>query len=152
MKPKAILIMALWLIAGSAFAMSPFMGTWKLDEKKSKLDPAMGKNMTVIYAPQGSMVKVTVDGVDAKGKPTHNEWLGRFDGKDYAVAGDQGIDMRAYTQMNSRALGMTLKSHGKVVGTGEITVSRDGKTRTVTLDTTMPKGKKTHSVGVYNKG
>jgi len=42
--------MALWLLAGSAFAASPLMGTWKLDESKSKLDPAMGKNTTVIYA------------------------------------------------------------------------------------------------------
>jgi hypothetical protein len=43
MKPRAILVMALWLLAGSAFAASPLMGTWKLDESKSKLDPAMGK-------------------------------------------------------------------------------------------------------------
>jgi len=25
---------------------------------------------------------VTVDGVDGRGKPTHNKWTGKFDGKD----------------------------------------------------------------------
>ncbi len=152
MKPKAILVMALWLVAGSAFAASPMMGTWKLDESKSKLDKSMGKNTTVVYAKEGRKVKVTVDGVDAKGKPTHNEWVGKFDGKDYAVTGDQSAaDMRAYKEVNDRTLDMTLKKGGQVVGTGQIMVSSDGKTRTVTLDATNPKGKKTHSVGVYNK-
>jgi len=151
MKSKAILVMALWLIAGSAFAASPLMGTWKLDESKSKLDPAMGKNTTVIYAQEGSKVKITVDRVNAKGKPTHNEWVGKFDGKDYPVMRDQAFDARAYHQVNDRTLDMTLKKNGKVVGTGLVTVSSDGKTRTVQLDAMTPKGKKTHTVGVYNK-
>ena len=143
--------MALWLIAGSAFAASPLMGTWKLDESKSKLDPAMGKNTTVIYAQEGSKVKITVDGVNAKGKPTHNEWVGKFDGKDYPVTGDQAFDARAYKQVNGRTLEMTLKKKGEIVGAGLVTVSGDGKTRTVQLDAMTPKGKKAHIVGVYNK-
>lgn len=151
MKPKAILAMALWLVAGSAFAANPFMGTWKLDESKSKLDPAMGKNTTVIYAKEGRKTKITVDGVDAKGKPTHNEWIGKFDGKDYAVTGDQSFDMRSYKEVNDRTLSMTLKKDGKVVGSGLVTVSPDGKTRTVQLDTMTPKGKKSHIVAIYNK-
>jgi hypothetical protein len=151
MKPKAILIMALWLIAGSAFAENPFMGTWKLDEAKSKIDKSIGKNMTVVYSKEGRMIKVTVDGVDAKGKPAHNEWVGKFDGKDYAVTGDPSSDARMYKQVNDRTLDMTSKKGGKVVGTGQIVVSTDGKSRTVTLDTMNSKGKKTHSVVVYNK-
>ena len=143
--------MALWLLAGSAFAASPLMGTWKLDESKSKLDPAMGKNTTVIYAQEGSKVKITVDGVNAKGKPTHDEWVGKFDGKDYPVTGDQAFDARSYKQVNGRTLDMTLKKKGKVVGTGLVSVSGDGKIRTVQLDAMTPKGKKAHIVGVYNK-
>jgi len=143
--------MALWLLAGSAFAASPLMGTWKLDESKSKLDPAMGKNMTVIYAKEGRKVKITVDGVDAKGKATHNEWVGKFDGKDYAVTGDQAFDMRSYKEVNDRTLSMTLKKDGKVVGSGLVNVAPDGKTRTVQLDATTPKGKRSHVVAVYTK-
>src|SRR5271157_1793435 len=64
------------------------MGTWKLNEAKSKISPGTAKNVTVVYAPAGDAVKVTVDGVDADGKPAHNEWTGKFDGKDYPVTGD----------------------------------------------------------------
>jgi hypothetical protein len=62
------------------------MGTWKLNEAKSKLTRGAPKNTTVVYEPVGDNVKVTVDGVDANGKPTHNEWIGKFDGDDYPVA------------------------------------------------------------------
>ena len=63
------------------------MGTWKLNAAKSKIGAGAPTNNTVIYAPAGDSVKVTVDGVDASGKPSHNEWTGKFDGKDYPVAG-----------------------------------------------------------------
>jgi hypothetical protein len=150
MKPKAIVFIALLLTCGSALAANPFVGTWKLDEAKSKLDRGMGKNTTVVYAREGNKIKVTVDGVDAKGKPAHNEWVGKFDGKDYPITGDQTFDTRAYKQVNDRTLAMTLKKGGKVLGGGQVEVSRDGKTRTVTLDTVM-KGRKTHNVAVYDK-
>jgi hypothetical protein len=26
-------------------------------------------------------VKITVEGVDGEGKPAHNDWIGKFDGK-----------------------------------------------------------------------
>jgi hypothetical protein len=48
-----------------------FMGTWKLNEAKSKFTPGTGENTTVVYEAGGDSVKVTVDGVDADGKPTH---------------------------------------------------------------------------------
>jgi len=36
-----------------------------------------------VYEAAGDSVKVTVAGIDGDGKPTHNEWTGKFDGKDY---------------------------------------------------------------------
>ncbi len=58
------------------------MGTWKLNEAKSKISPGAGKNTTVVIAAAGDNVKVTVDGIGADGKPAHNDWTGKFDGKD----------------------------------------------------------------------
>ena len=55
----------------ACFAANPQMGTWKLNEGKSKIAPGMGKSMTVIYSEQGDKIKVTVDGADKDGKPTH---------------------------------------------------------------------------------
>ena len=94
------------------------MGTWKLNEAKSKIAAGTGKNVTVVYAAAGDSVKVTVDGVDADGKPAHNEWTGKFDGKDYPVTGDPATDTRSYTRVNDHTLSLTNKKGGKVALTG----------------------------------
>src|SRR5205814_4785761 len=134
---------------GMCYAADPFMGTWKLNEKKSKLAPGNGKNDTVTYSnTMMGRVKVTVDGTSPDGKPAHNAWTGKFDGKDYPVTGDPTSDSRAYTKANDRTLEMTVKKDGKVTGTGRVAVSADGKSRTVTLNGTNAKGKKFKSTAV----
>ena len=80
--------LALCFASGAMCLANPQIGTWKLNEAKSKLDPEMGKNSTVIYQAEGDKIKVTVEGTDPKGKPTHNAWVGKFDGKEYPVTGD----------------------------------------------------------------
>jgi len=132
-------------------ADDPFMGTWKLNVAKSKIGAGAPTNSTVIYAPAGDSVKCTVDGVDGSGKPSHNEWTGKFDGKDYPITGDANADMRSYTKVNDRTLSTTQKKGGKVVSTGKIVVSADGKSRTVTNDITSADGKKIASTAVYDK-
>jgi hypothetical protein len=127
------------------------MGTWKLNEAKSKLNPSGPKNHTVTYAAAGDSVKVTVDGTDAAGKPTHNEWTGKFDGKEYPVTGDATSDMRSYTRVDDHTLELTGKKGGQVTLTGRVQVSADGKSRTVTVSGTDPKGNKFTSTAVYDK-
>jgi hypothetical protein len=127
------------------------MGTWKLNEAKSKFAPGSPKNNTVVYEAAGDNIKVTVDGVDAEGKPTHNEWTGMFDGKDYPLTGDPTADMRSYKKVNDRTLDLTNKKDGKVVVTGKIAVAKDGKTRTITTTSTDAQGKKVKNVAAYDK-
>jgi hypothetical protein len=127
------------------------MGTWKLNEAKSKFAPGSGKNTTVVYTAAGDNIKVTVDGVGADGKATHNEWTGKFDGKDYPVTGDSSADTRSYKRVNSHTLDLTNKKGGKVTLTGHIVVAADGKSRTVTTSSTDDKGKKIRNTAVYDK-
>ncbi|MGC2196279.1 MAG: hypothetical protein WA628_16530 [Terriglobales bacterium] len=134
-----------------SFAENPNMGTWKLNEAKSKISAGSPKNTTVIYEAAGDDVKVTVEGVDGQGKPTHNEWTGKFDGKDYPVTGDPNSDARSLKQIDERTLGLTVKKDGKVTLTGKITVAANGKTRTVTTNGTDPSGKKIQTKFVYDK-
>src|ERR1700682_448457 len=145
MKARAIaLTVALCFIVGSlCFAASdPNIGSWKLNEAKSKFAPGSSKNITVVYEAVGDKVKVTVDGIDADGKPTHNEWTGKFDGKDYPVTGDTTQDMRSYKQIDDHNLEMTVKKAGTVTMTGKLEISADGQSRTVTLTGTNAKGEK----------
>ena len=127
------------------------MGTWKLNEAKSKISSGAPKNTTVVYAAADDSVKITVDGVDAEGKPAHNEWTGKFDGKDYPVTGDPTSDTRAYKRVNDHTLEITNKKGNKVTTTARIVVSADGKSRTVTSHGTDAKGKKISSTAVYDK-
>jgi hypothetical protein len=96
-------------------------------------------------------VKVTVDGTDKNGKPTHNEWTGKFNGKDYPVTGDPNSDARSYTKIDDRTLGFNFKKGGKRIARGRIEVSNDGKTRTVTTRGIDSEGKKVMGTGVYDK-
>jgi len=127
------------------------MGTWKLNEAKSKLNPDATKNTTVVYSAAGDSAKVTVDGVEKDGKAAHNEWTGKFDGKDYPVTGDPTSDMRSYKKIDDRTLELTVKNKGKVTVTGSIVVAADGKSRTVSTTATDASGKKVSSSAVYDK-
>ncbi len=147
-----ILSVMLFFVAGAMClaADNPQMGTWKLNEAKSKLAPGP-KNTTVIYEAAGDQVKVTVEGVDAEGKPTHNEWTGKFDSKDYPVTGDPTSDTRSYKQIDDHTLELTVKKDGKVTVTGKVVVSADGKSRTVSTSGTDAKGGKVKNTSVYDK-
>ena len=140
-------------LAGAAlsFAQSPEMGTWKLNEAKSKIPAGAPKNTTVVYTAAGDNVKVTTDGTGRDGQPAHTEWTGKFDGKDYPLTGDSSADSRSYKRINDHTLELTNKMGGKAVATGRIVVSPDGKTRTLHLSTTDSAGKKISSTGVYDK-
>ncbi len=137
--------------AALCFADDPQMGTWKLNEAKSKFAPGVPKNHTVVYETAGDNVKITVDGTDKDGKSTHNEWTGKFDGKDYPVTGDPTSDMRSYQKVGDRVLKMTIKKDGKVTITGRIIVSADGKSRIVSTSEPGAKGKSPTNRAVYDK-
>jgi hypothetical protein len=153
MKAKAIVLALVLGISGLAlgFAADAFMGTWKLNESKSKLAPGTPKNTTVVYEAAGDNVKITVDGTDKDGKPAHSEWTGKFDGKDYPVTGDPTADARSYKMVNEHALTFDNKKDGKASLTGRIVISADGKSRTVTTTGKDASGKKVKSTAVYEK-
>ena len=153
MKARNLILTAALCFAGAAlsFADNPNMGTWKLNEAKSKIPAGAPKNTTVVYEAAGDSVKVTTDGTDRDGKPSHTEWTGKFDGKDYPLTGDSNADSRSYKQVNDHTLDLTNKMGGKAVTTGRVVVSKDGKMRTLHLTGTDSAGKKISSTAVYDK-
>lgn len=146
------LTLAISLMAVAAgFAANPQMGTWRLNEAKSKMAPGMGKSTTVTYTQKGDMIQVAVDGVDKDGKPAHGVWVGKWDGKAYKAKGNLAWDSAAYRVVNDYTNNITTMKNGKVMWTGTITVSKDGKSRTVTVQGTDLNGKKFTSKSVYDK-
>jgi len=152
MKARTILLTLLTCFFSLTLCFaSPMMGSWKLNEAKSKFSPGASKSVTVVYEAADDKVKCTIDGVDGQGKPTHNEWVGKFDGKDYPVTGDPNISSRSLKMVNDHTFEAANKKDGKVVSSGRIVIAPDGKSRTVTLHGTDATGKKTESTAVYDK-
>ncbi len=152
MKARSMLLtMVVCFIAFAvSYAQNPHMGTWKLNEAKSKIPAGMMKNTTVTYAEEGDSVKVTTDGTLGD-KPVQTEWTGKFDGKDYPLTGDPTADSRSYTKVDDRTLTLDNKKDGKVTTTGRIVVAADGKSRTLTVSGKDSAGKKVTSKAVYDK-
>src|SRR5512147_1629730 len=134
MKARTILMTLVFCLAGVAacLATDSNVGTWKLNEAKSKIPAGSPKNTSVVYTAEGDQYKCVVDGVDGAGKPLHNEWTGKFDGKDYPIVGDPVSDTRAIQQTQANHYKLTNKKGGKTTVTGTVVVSADGKTRTHT--------------------
>ena len=154
MKTKTTLVALLISAAAASLCFAGddvFMGTWKLNEAKSKIPAGAAHNNTVVYAQSGDEVKITGDGVDAGGQATHQEWTGKFDGKDYPAKGSPTHDMRAYTKVDGHTLTYMMKKEGKKVGHGKVVIAADGKSRTVTETSMGADGKEVKTTSVFDK-
>ena len=153
MKLRTVVVsLALCMFAVAVYAAeNPNIGTWKLNEAKSKIPAGVAKNTTVVYSAAGDMIKVATDGVDGSGKPTHSEWTGKFDGKPYPVTGTSAYDARAVTAKGDRTLDIDNMKDGKSVGTAKVELAKDGKSRTLETDNADASGKKVHAKFVYDK-
>jgi hypothetical protein len=150
---RAMLVAAaVWLTtAAGVLAANPHLGTWKLNESKSKLSGGT-KNNTVIYTEaKNGMMKLSVEGVDKDGKATHWTWEGKFDGKPYKVKGNKEMDTIAQQMVNDRTNKFTIMKDGKTTVTGTIEVAKDGKSRVVTASDTDANGKKVTDKAYYDK-
>ena len=159
MKARTILASLAALVTAAAISYAatagasanPNMGTWKLNEAKSRITPGSPKNTIVVYSADAGKIKVTVDGVDKDGKPLHNEWLGMFDGQDYKIVGDPLLETRGYKQIDPNTVELWNKAGGKVMISGKIVTAPDGKSRTVTTTRKDASGKDVTDVYWYDK-
>jgi hypothetical protein len=151
---RTVLVALALLLTATAttFAANPLIGSWKLNEGKSKFAPGQAKNTMVTYTPaKGDMVECTVDGVDKDGKPIHWTWVGKFDGKPYPIKGSPAFDTLTYKPVNDRTNETAATKAGKMVMMGTLTVAKDGKSRVVKLTGTDANGKKFTDITYYDK-
>ena len=153
MKARVSVLTLAYCLLGVAVCLGAdaFIGTWKLNEAKSKIAAGSPKLTTVVYEAAGDNVKVTVDGTSGDGTAVHDVWTGKYDGKDYPVTGDPSTDTRSYKKVDDHTLTFSNKKGDKVTLSGRLVVAADGKTRTVTINGTDSTGKKFTSTAVYDK-
>lgn len=154
MKMRAVVLTVVTCLVALTLCFAaddPMVGTWKLNEAKSKIAAGSPKNSTVVYEADGENIKCTIEGLDAKGNQTHIEWTGKFDGQDYPLTGDPNGDTRAFKKIGNRSTEGITKKNGKVTSIARIVVAPNGKSRTVTANLTDAAGKKIHLVAFYDK-
>lgn len=142
-------------VAGPVFGQSdPFLGTWKLNAKKSKFQPgppSRGETRIVVTGPTG--MKVSVDRVDADDNAQEFEYTTNLDGKSYPFTGQgpYGADSITANLTAPNSIQSTFKNSGKVVATANEVVSSDGKILTITTKGVDASGKHFIDVRVYDK-
>jgi len=149
------LIAAFWVFSVALVAAdNPFLGTWKLNVAKSKGTPGtMSKEETVVFESDGNGIKRTVTGVDGDGQKLDMSATIPWDGMGHKVDGPNGAPpaMVAVKTANANTLNVTVKVNDKVVSSGRVVVSKDGKRMTSTFKGEDPKGRKVDNVELYEK-
>jgi hypothetical protein len=150
----AVVAVALLVVLGStAFAQSsPFIGTWKLNLAKSKSPgpPALSATR-VNEAWETNGVKFTQIVVQADGTSVTAQFSAHFDGTDYKGPSNPYFDTIALKRVNAHTHALTWKKGGKVVFTGKVVVSKNGRMMTETVTLTNAKGRKVNYATVWDK-
>src|ERR1700730_16557533 len=147
----ATLLVALALIVAPA-AADQHSGTWKMNPAKSTYSPGPApKNMSVKIDSDAENIKLSSDGIDAAGNPTHVEYTAKYDGKDYPITGVPNADTVALERPDASTIRSTLKKGDQVVMTVTSVISKDGKMRTSTFKGKDAQGQDVTNVVVYDK-
>jgi hypothetical protein len=151
MRPLRALLVVFALSLGVLAAASPFSGTWKLNLSKSKMSPPLPQSETVNVNADDDGIRVRAEQIDDKGQSMKTGYDAKFDGKDYPMTGNPGLDSVAFQRIDAHTLKATAKKGGKVMAEYTVVVSDDGKTTTVDYTETDAQGKPIKGTAVYDK-
>jgi hypothetical protein len=148
----AVLLLAAVALNISAAAADQQSGTWKMNPAKSKYSPGPApKSITVKIESDADNIKLSSDGIDAAGNPTHVEYTAKYDGKDYPITGVANADTVKLERLDANTIRSTTKKGDQVVMNVTTVVSPDGKTRTATFKGKNAEGQDVNNVVVYDR-
>jgi hypothetical protein len=148
----ALALVSVPALSSVAFGADNNVGTWKLNVAKSTYSPDPApKSQTLKIEGWEDGVKYTSDGIGADGKPTHSEFSAKYDGKDYPFKGNPDADTLSYKRIDANTVEAVTKKDGKTTITAKVVVSKDGKTRTLTMTGKNAKGQGVNNTVVYER-
>ena len=143
---------AIVLSSSVALAAENWLGTWKLDAAKSRHKPGPGpKSLTLKFETAADGIKLTSDGVNSEGNPTHGSYVSTFDGKDVPWTGNPDADTANAKKIDDNSYVNVWKKDGKETITAKVVVSNKGKTLTITLKGTDSKGQAVNNTEVFDR-
>jgi hypothetical protein len=141
----AILVLALAIVA---MAADPFNGVWILNLAKSQYPAMAPKSLTMTIRSNDAGFTQIMDGITADGKPFHDEWTGKADGKDYP---EKSSNTMAIKRIDSNSVSSVAKQNGKETGSGGAVISKDGKILTMTIRDKTPDGKDVTIINIFDR-
>lgn len=145
----ALLVMSYAAFAADA-PQDPVVGTWKLNTAKSS-GANVPKSETRTYTDSGAGLTIHYQRVMADGKAISVQVTYKTDAKDYPVTGSPAYDSVSARRIASNTVEITQKLKGKVVGNTMRSLSRDGKTLTLSGRATDAKGQMTTTTLVFDR-
>jgi hypothetical protein len=143
MRLLRVLVVVLTVSVSLLAADSPFSGTWKFNPAKGHPLPPLPKNIVAHVEADEQNLNFNEEFVDDKDQTSKLRYDAKFDGKDYSVTGDPDTDSVSLRRVNERKIEFATKKAGKVTSKFDATVSKDGKTTTVSgTDTSQGKPQK----------
>jgi len=138
-------------VALPAQAQDQGIGTWRLNVSKTTMSPGPKpvSSTVTIEASDGGIKQVTEQSLGLGASKA--EFTARFDGKDYPIRGNPNADVVALKRVDDRSYEVIGKKGGKVTITSRVTLSADGKTRTVVQTGVDAKGQKVMNTMVYDR-
>lgn len=138
---------------GFAAQADPLIGTWKLNVAKSTYSPGPGPRSTTATAtPSGQGSMVVLEGIDAAGKTIPRQvYTVIYDGQSHPVTGVPAYDAASTTRLNAYTFDYTRTKVGRVVQTGRVVYSTDGKTATFVTTGENANGQQISNVAVFEK-
>ena len=146
--------LAVLVVTGEALtqAADPVEGTWELNLAKSSFSPGPApRSETRIYVASGSDLKLTLKGIDSDGKPTSIQASYSLDGREHPIVGSADADSQSIKRVDALSTEGTLEKSGKVVQTVRRSITKDGKTMTITFKGQNAQGQTINNVMVFDK-
>jgi len=130
---RVALVILLFGAASVLRAADPVIGTWHLNLLRSRYDPGPPpKSQTRIYREENGGVKAVVITVHKNGNSDTVHYPAEYDGKEHPVSGSPDTDGILMKRVNDYTAESELTHAGKTIAVTRRTVSRDGKTMTIT--------------------
>jgi hypothetical protein len=128
-----------------------WVGTWRLNTTKSTYSPGPKpvSSTVTIQASEGGIKQVTEQSLGLGA--SRSEFSAKFDGKDYPIRGNPNADVVALKRIDDTTYEVFQKVSGKATISSRVSISADGKTRTVVQTGVDAKGQKVMNTLVYDR-
>jgi hypothetical protein len=154
---KAMLLLAFFGLAGSLWAADPIIGSWKLIVAKSKIQPSetAPKEATDAYKEiEGDQIEFTRTGTQVDGAPIFSKWRWPcIGGTAERVSPEPLPEEMSYIELlvDPGYWYVTILQNGKQNSLMQKTISKDGKTMRIRIQSRDAQGKLVEELHVFEK-